>query len=132
MLEVESESTDVFLRDIDSMARAAYTWVRQQVYEQRFIGLPISSIEELDLAAGFLAGLRTRLDLGSAESTMLAYVYALMSGERIGAKNTAYRLLARGSTAVPCSGYRFGLKAARDLMSTDASNSKILSGSTFG
>jgi hypothetical protein len=91
-------------------------------------------MEELDLAAGFLAGLRVRLTLGSAESAFLAYVYALMSGERAGAKNTANRLLSRGSADVPsCSGYLFGLKAARELMDADpAIGSKHTYLGTFG
>ena len=47
--------------DIDKMARAACTWVRQQAMEQRFLGLPVTAAEESELAAGFLAGLKARL-----------------------------------------------------------------------
>ena len=121
MLELDRDSTDAYVGDIDSMARAAYMWVRQQVHEQRFVGAPISSLEELDLAAGFLAGLRNRMTLGYTQSAILAYAYALMSGERSGAKYTAYRLLMRGSTDVSaCRGYLYGLKAARELMERDS------------
>mgnify|MGYP003573372553 CR=1 FL=1 len=117
MLFRSQQGTDIFIRDIDSIARAAYIWVRQQSFDQRFIGKPVSSAEETALAAGFLAGLRSRLQLGDSESALVAYVYALMIGQRYGAAQTADDLVRRepGSFA-SCAGYLEGLKAARKIM----------------
>ena len=105
------------IRDIDMMARAAFTWVRQQAMEQRFLGLPVTAAEESELAAGFLAGLKARLGLCDSESTLVAYVYALMRGERTGAAASARDLLAREPGAsVSCAGYLHGLAAARHVL----------------
>jgi len=105
------------ISDIDMMARAAFTWVRQQAMEQRFLGLPVSAAEECELAAGFLAGLKARLGLGDSESALVAYVYALMRGERAGAAKTARELLAREpAAAMSCAGYLHGLAAARNVL----------------
>ena len=105
------------IRDIDMMARAAFTWVRQQAMEQRFLGLPVTAAEESELAAGFLAGLKARLGLCDSESTLVAYVYALMRGERTGAAASARDLLAREPGAsVSCAGYLHGLAAARNVL----------------
>jgi hypothetical protein len=120
MLELDTERADSFIRDIDSMARAAYAWVRQQTFEQRFIGLPVSDAEESDLAAGFLAGLKLRLTLHDTDSMLLAYVYVLMTGQRAGALDKAQSLLNRKSVALAsASGYLHGLRAARDLLDTE-------------
>jgi hypothetical protein len=117
MLDLDQESTDRFIRDIDSMARAAYVWVRQQSFEQRFIGIYVSSAEETALAAGFLAGLRSRLRLGDSESTLVAYVYTVMVGQQAGAPRVAEALVNRepGSFA-SCAGYLEGLRAARQIL----------------
>jgi hypothetical protein len=116
MQELDQSPTDAFIRDIDLMARAAYTWVRQQTFEQRFIGLPVSAAQELDLAAGFLAGLTARLQLDKSELIQLAYAYALMTGERSGAIRTAKNLIDRETAAfASCSAYLLGLKSAREL-----------------
>jgi hypothetical protein len=117
MLMTPFDSTDTCVRDIDSMARAVFTWVRQQAMEQRFLGIPITDSEQLELAAGFLAGMRARLGLGDSESSLVAYVYSLMRGDRAGALNAARFLLSRelGAT-VSCAGYLHGLDAARQLM----------------
>jgi hypothetical protein len=105
------------IRDIDMMARAAYTWVRQQAMEQRFLGLPVTAAEECELAAGFLAGLKARLGLCDSESSLVAYVYVLMRGERSGAAASARNLLAREpGAAVSCAGYLHGLAAARNVL----------------
>lgn len=120
MPEFERDSTDSIIDDIDVMARTAYTWVRQQTFEQRFIGLPVSAAEEADLAAGFLAGLRVRLMLEKADSVLLAYVYALMAGERHGATALAHELINKGSGAMASrSGYSHGLNAARELLTNN-------------
>jgi hypothetical protein len=111
------DSSDHSVQSIDSMARAVFTWVRQQAMEQRFLGIPITEAEQLELAAGFLAGMRARLGLGDSESTLVAYVYSLMRGERSGATNSARILLSREpGVAVSCAGYLHGLNAARQLM----------------
>jgi hypothetical protein len=117
MLDTDQHGTDCYISDIDSMARAAYLWVRQQSFEQRFIGMPTNLAEETALAAGFLAGLRSRLNLGDSESTLVAYVYALMIGQQAGATLTAANLVNReaGSFA-SCTGYLEGLKAAREIL----------------
>ena len=116
MQELDQSPTDAFIHDIDLMARAAYTWVRQQTFEQRFIGLPVSAAQESDLAAGFLAGLTARLQLDKSELIQLAYVYALMTGERSGAIRTARKLIdSERAASASCSAYLVGLKAARDL-----------------
>jgi hypothetical protein len=117
MLDWTQDGTTRFIRDIDSMARAAYVWVRQQTFEQRFIGMPVSPIEESALAAGFLAGLKSRLQLGDSESTLVAYIYVLMSGERGGATQSAAELIQRAPDSfVSCAGYRSGLAAAREIV----------------
>jgi len=105
------------IRDIDMMARAAFTWVRQQAMEQRFLGLPVNAVEESELAAGFLAGLKAQLGLCDSESTLVAYVYVLMRGERSGATAAARDLLAREpGAAISCAGYLHGLAAARQVL----------------
>ena len=112
----ESQDDDL-IRDMDTMARAAFTWVRQQAMEQRFLGLPVSAAEECELAAGFLAGLKARLKLSDSESILVAYIYVLMRGERSGAAKTARELLAREpGAAVSCAGYLHGLAAARNVL----------------
>ena len=117
MLDKDHDSTDCYIRDIDSMARAAYLWVRQQAFEQRFIGMPINLAEETALAAGFLAGLRSRLNLSDSESTLVAYVYALMTGQQAGATLIAIKLVNREpDTFAACAGYLEGLKAARKML----------------
>ena len=128
MLELDTERADPFFRDIDAMARAAYAWVRQQTFEQRFIGLPISEAEESDLAAGFLAGLKLRMTLQDTDSMLLAYVYVLMSGRRAGALIKARSLLDRNSVAMAsASGYLHGLRAAREFMNEASALSGIKS-----
>ena len=113
------------ISDIDKMARAACTWVRQQAMEQRFLGLPVTAAEESELAAGFLAGLKARLGLCDSESTLVAYVYTLMRGERHGAATKARDLLAREpGAAVSCAGYLHGLAAARHVLGEQATGGK--------
>ncbi len=120
MPEFDRDSTDSMIDDIDVMARTTYTWVRQQTFEQRFLGLPVSASEEADLAAGFLAGLRVRLMLADADSILLAYVYALMAGESQGATTLAHELMNKGGGAkATCSGYSHGLNAARELLTNN-------------
>ena len=121
MLDLDQVGRERFIRDIDSMARAAYIWVRQQSFEQRFIGLPVSPVEESALAAGFLAGLKSRLQLGDSESALVAYVYVLMSGEQAGAPQTAEELIQGEPAAVAsCTGYLRGVTAAREFMGEGA------------
>jgi hypothetical protein len=116
MPELDQNAAEAFIRDIDLMARAAYTWVRQQTFEQRFIGLTVSAAQEADLAAGFLAGVTARMDLDDSELIQLAYTYMLMTGQRSGAFNAARNLIDRKSAAfASCSSYLHGLKAARDM-----------------
>ena len=117
MLSPRRESPELEIRDIDSMARAVFTWVRQQAMEQRFLGVPVSETEQLELAAGFLAGLRARLGLCDTETTIVAYVYALMRGDRAEAANAAEQLISREpGMNVSCAGYLHGLDAARRLL----------------
>jgi hypothetical protein len=111
------DTPDEFVRDIDAMARAVFTWVRQHAMERRFLGVPISEAEQSELAAGFLAGLRARFGLGESESTLIAYVYAVMRGERADATNAARELLSMDSTvSVSAAGYIQGLEAARQIL----------------
>jgi len=116
MRDASAEAPDQFIRDIDAMGRAVFTWVRQQVMEQRFLGVRVTDAEQCQLAAGFLAGLRARLSLGDTESTLVAYAYALMRGERHEAARSVRELMARDAAAsMSCSGYLQGLQAARRL-----------------
>ncbi|MGI9291128.1 MAG: hypothetical protein ACR2QG_07610 [Gammaproteobacteria bacterium] len=124
MLDSDQQSKDSFIRDIDAMARAASMWVRQRAYEQRFIGAPVSSVEEIALAAGFLAGLKSRLELGDGESALVAYAYALMMGQPQTAARTAERLVEKDSGSfASCAGYMEGLKAARQISAAGAGSS---------
>ncbi len=117
MQELDQAAEDIPISDIDLMARAAYTWVRQQIFEQRFIGVPVSATEASDLAAGFMAGLQARMRLEDRESSLLAYVYTLMTGERSGAISAARDLVSREVGALAsCSGYLYGLSAARKIL----------------
>lgn len=106
------------VRAIDLMARAVFTWVRQEAMDHRFRGVSISADEQCALAAGFIAGLRTRIGLGDSEAALLAYTYVLMTGERTGAAGLAGKLLAQqdGDGEFSCSGYLHGLQAARTLL----------------
>jgi len=116
MPELDQIAAEAFIRDIDLMARAAFTWVRQETFEQRFIGLPVGAAQEAELAAGFLAGLTARMNLSEGELIQLAYIYMLMTGYRSGAFQAAQNLIDRKSGAfASCSSYLHGLKAARDL-----------------
>jgi hypothetical protein len=116
MPELDQNAAEAFIRDLDLMARAAYTWVRQQTFEQRFIGLPVGAVQEAELAAGFLAGLTARMELDESELIQLAYVYMLMTGQRSGAFKAARHLIDRELGAFDsCSSYLHGLKAARDM-----------------
>jgi hypothetical protein len=103
---------------IDLMARAVFTWVRQESMDNRFRGISVSADEQCALAAGFIAGLRSRIGLGDSEAALLAYVYALMIGERAAAAALVRKLLAEqeGDTIFSCSGYLHGLNAARTLL----------------
>ena len=102
---------------VDLLARAAFTWVRQQSMEQRFLGSPISVAEETELAAGFLAGVRSSLHIGDGESILVAYSYALMRGERSSAVESAVDLVSRSpGLAASCSGYLHGINAARQVL----------------
>jgi len=117
MQSCSPESNEDYIRDLDSMARAVFTWVRQQSMEQRFLGVPVSDAEQCELAAGFLAGLKARFGLGDAESSLVAYVYALMRGERSDAATAACNLIVRDpGAAMSCAGYMHGLQAARQLL----------------
>ena len=143
MFSAPPHNADTYVRDIDSMARAVFTWVRQQSMEQRFLGVPVSEAEQLELAAGFIAGLRARLGLADSESTLVAYVFALMRGERSAAASIAQNLLNREpGAAVSCAGYLHGLSAARRILGeqhqvgepsdlTDGINSVTTSSSTL-
>jgi hypothetical protein len=119
-----SGNSDHFIRDIDLMARAAYTWVRQQSFACRFRGLPLSLAEECELAAGFLDGLQRRLNMDMRDLTMVAYSYALMAGQRTDPLRLAteilnYELPASNSDLPPVAagaGFQQGLQAARDLL----------------
>jgi hypothetical protein len=116
MSKLDQNAAEAFIRDIDLMARAAYTWVRQQTFEQRFIGLPVGAAQETELAAGFLAGLTARMDMDDSELIQLAYTYVLMTGQRSGAFKAARNLIDSKSGAfASCSSYLHGLKAARDM-----------------
>jgi hypothetical protein len=143
MFSAPPHHADTYVRNIDSMARAVFTWVRQQTMEQRFLGVPVSEAEQLELAAGFIAGLRARLGLADSESILVAYVFALMRGERSAAANIAQNLLNREpGAAVSCAGYLHGLSAARRILGeqhplretsdlTDGINSVTTSSSTL-
>jgi len=111
-------SSAALVNAIDLMARAVFTWVRQEAMEHRFRGVSISTDEQCALAAGFIAGLRSRIGLGESEAALLAYVYALMTGERAGAAALVVKLLAQqdGDAKFSCSGYLHGLQAARTLL----------------
>lgn len=116
MHDYTAEAPEAFIRDIDAMARAVFIWVRQQVMEQRFLGVPVTDTEQSRLAAGFLAGLQARLSLGDTESSLVAYGYALMRGERNEATRSVRQLLARDpAVSISCAGYLHGLEAARRL-----------------
>ena len=105
------------VRAIDLLACTVFTWVRQQSMEQRFRGVPMSADEQSALAAGFIAGLRAHIRLPDSDAALVAYVYALMSGERTGAAALVDRLLSRDEDLLlPCSGYLHGLQAARTLL----------------
>lgn len=113
MLNSSPDNSEEYLRDIDLMARAVFTWVRQEAMDQRFLGAPVSDSEQSELAAGFLAGLQARLGLGDSDSTMVAYIYSIMRGERSGATRAARDLISRSPTmAASCAGYLHGLNAA--------------------
>jgi hypothetical protein len=102
---------------VDLLARAAFVWVRQQSMEQRFLGSQISIAEESELAAGFLAGVRSSLGIGDSESILVAYSYALMRGERSSAVNSARDLVSRSpGLSASCSGYLHGINAARRIL----------------
>lgn len=112
-----SATPDEFVRDIDSLARVVFTWVRQQAMERRFLGIPASEAEQCELAAGFLAGLRARFALGESEATLVAYVYGLMRGERANATDAVGSLLNKDAAlGLSCVGYAKGLKAARAIL----------------
>ena len=106
------------VRAIDLMARAVFTWVRQEAMDHRFRGISVTADEQCALAAGFIAGLRSRIGLGDSEAALLAYVYALMTGERAGAAALVEKLLEQreGDGKFSCSGYLHGLQAARTLL----------------
>jgi len=106
------------VRAIDLLARAVFTWVRQEAMDHRFRGISVSADEQCALAAGFIAGLRSRIGLGDPEAALLAYVYALMTGERSGAVALATKLLAQQERdgKFSCSGYLHGLQTARALL----------------
>jgi hypothetical protein len=118
MSSFPSGSSAALVNAIDLMARAVFTWVRQEAMEHRFRGVSISTDEQCALAAGFIAGLRSRIGLGDSEAALLAYVYALMTGERAGAAALVVKLLAQqdGDAKFSCSGYLNGLQAARTLL----------------
>jgi hypothetical protein len=105
------------LKDVELLARAAFTWVRQQAMEQRFLGLPVTVAEEAELAAGFLAGIRSSLGRADSESILVAYSYVLMRGERASAVQSARELVSRSpGVAASCSGFLHGLSAARSIL----------------
>jgi hypothetical protein len=113
MLNSSPDNSEEYLRDLDLMARAVFTWVRQEAMDQRFLGAPVSDSEQSELAAGFLAGLQARLGLGDSDSTMVAYIYSIMRGERTGATRAARDLIRRSpAMAASCAGYLHGLNAA--------------------
>ena len=117
MQDADTNPTEARLRDVDLLARAAFTWVRQQAMEQRFLGSPLSNIDESELAAGFLAGLRSSLSIGDTESSLVAYAYTLMRGERAGALAAARDLVGRApGVGASCSGFLHGIDAARRLV----------------
>ena len=122
MQENQQHSHSDYLCDIDTMARALFTWVRQQSMEQRFLGFPVTAAEEYELAAGFLAGLKVRLGLAFEESMLVAYGYTLMRGERNNALAAARNLLNREtSVSISCAGYLHGLEAARRVLGEHSS-----------
>ena len=109
------------IKKIDSLARAAHSWVRQQSYEQRFVGMPLTQSEECALAAGFIAGLKVRMDLEDDETTMLAYVYVLLAGDSTWAAEIADELgreLERefDQQLVSEHGFKHGLQAAHRML----------------
>lgn len=118
MSESAREKYGYSLRAIDLLARAVFTWVRQEAMDSRFRGVPLSAEEQDRLAAGFMAGLRTRLALLESEAELVAYAYALMIGERSGAAALAALLIDRDSALrFSCAGYLRGSHAARTLFS---------------
>jgi hypothetical protein len=46
---------------IDLMARAVFTWVRQESMDNRFRGISVSADEQCALAAGFIAACAVEL-----------------------------------------------------------------------
>lgn len=106
------------LHSIDLLARAVFTWVRQDAMDRRFSGVPVPAEEQYKLAAGFLAGLRTRFELLDSDAELVAYAYALMTGERFGAAALAGLLIERDSHVwLSCSEYLRAMRAARTLIS---------------
>jgi hypothetical protein len=117
MSESAREKYSFSLRSIDLLARAVFTWVRQEAMESRFRGVPLSAEEQDRLAAGFIAGLRARLALRESEAELVAYAYALMIGERSGAAALAALLIDCDSELrFSCAGYLRGSHAARTLL----------------
>jgi hypothetical protein len=117
MSDIPQDQPAESLRAIDLLARTVFTWVRQETLGQRFRGNTVCADEQSALAAGFIAGLRTRIALRDSEAEMVAYVYALMSGERNGAAAMSNKLLVQDAgLRFSCSGYLQGLQAARKLL----------------
>lgn len=117
MLELDQQSTEALIRDVDALARAAYIWVRQQTFEQRFIGQPLNAAEESELAAGFLTGLQLGLGLGRTESMLVTYSYVLMAGRREAVPEYAREVLIQGASQVGSSPrYKLGLEEAGEYL----------------
>jgi hypothetical protein len=117
MSDMPQEQPAASVRAIDLLAHAVFTWVRHETMGQRFRGNPVGADEQSALAAGFIAGLRTRIGLSDSEAALVAYVYALMSGERKDAAGMVDKLLVHDvGLRFSCSGYLQGLQAARTLL----------------
>ena len=116
MSESAPEKCGYSLRAIDLLARTVFTWVRQEAMDSRFRGTPLSAEAQYRLAAGFMAGLRTRLALPESEAELVAYAYVLMVGERSEATGLAAQLIDRDSEfSFSCAAYLRGIHAARTL-----------------
>ncbi len=104
------------LRNVDALASVVHRWVGQQSLQQRFAGIVLDRQEELDLAAGFLAGLRGILHLADREASLIAYAFLLKRGGPAAATGAERLAVGRLTGTAASAGYLRGRRAARDLL----------------
>lgn len=119
------------LQQLDRVARAAHSWVRQQVMERRFHGEVLCERTRYALAGGFIRGLGQFLALDEQDIMMLAYVYSLMAEEGREPMSAVWLLLQAESDATHRHRYREGLKAARDVLAESLITDAILMSAAF-